>query len=285
MSTYLRGMDGDVLADGTKRSVTVDDAQGGQIKDEEVLSGRVRQTQTYDRDGGTVAADEVTTPWLGKNVTATRAQSGDLPAITARAQNTAKVTSRAKLADGTTWRVSERTSEYDDTLFSRPTKVDDKSDLSRPDHRLCTTFEYATGPGGALTELASRTLVLSGACGQTPTAANSVGDTLASFDGLPAGQAGATADQTGTSVLEKYDAAGKPVYRLNSTSTYDAYGRVTSDTNKTRKDSGHPDGATTTASSAAPPSTTSTRTMCSQAPRRSSSITAAKVPERGLRLT
>ncbi|MFD7085683.1 polymorphic toxin-type HINT domain-containing protein [Streptomyces sp. NPDC059918] len=247
VATYLRGMDGDVLANGTKRSVSVPDTQGGTIKDEEVLSGRVLQTQTYDRDGdgGTVVADEVTTPWLGKKVTATRAQSGGLPAITAQAQNTAKVTSRAKLSDGT-WRVSERTSEYDDTLLSRPTKVDDKSDLARPEQRLCTTFDYATGPGGALTQLASRTLVLSGDCGQPPTAANTVGDTLASFDGLPAGQSATTGDQTGTSVLEKYDAAGKPVYRLNSTSTYDAYGRATSNTNKTRKDAAHPDGAVTT---------------------------------------
>ncbi|MCX4633345.1 RHS repeat-associated core domain-containing protein [Streptomyces sp. NBC_01443] len=246
VATYLRGMDGDVLANGTKRSVTVPDAQGGTIKDENVLSGRVRQTETYDRDGGTVVADEVTTPWLGKKDTATRAQSGDLPAITARAQNTAKVTTRAKLADGKTWRISERTSEYDDTLLSRPTKVDDKSDLSRPDQRLCTAFDYATGPGAALTQLASRTLVLSGACGQTPTATNTVGDTLAYFDNQPTGQASATADQTGTAVLEKYDDTGKAVYRLNSTSTYDAYGRVTSNTNKTRKDAARPDGAVTT---------------------------------------
>ncbi|MFJ3914167.1 polymorphic toxin-type HINT domain-containing protein [Streptomyces vinaceus] len=247
VATYLRGMDGDVLANGTKRSVSIPDTQGGTIKDEEVLSGRVRQTQTYDRDGdgGTVVADEVTTPWLGTKVTATRAQSGGLPAITARAQNTAKVTSRAKLADGT-WRVSERTSEYDDTLLSRPTKVDDKSDLARPEQRLCTTFDYATGPGGVVTQLVSRTLVLSGACGQTPTAENTVGDTLTSFDGLPAGQTAATGDQTGTSVLEKYDAAGKAVYRTNSTATYDAYGRATSNTNKTRKDATHPDGAVTT---------------------------------------
>ncbi|MEU8842976.1 polymorphic toxin-type HINT domain-containing protein [Streptomyces roseus] len=142
--------------------------------------------------------------------------------------------------------MSERTSEYDDTLLSRPTKVDDKSDLARPDQRLCTTFDYATGPGGVLTQLVSRTLVLSGTCGQIPTAANTVGDTLTAFDGLPAGQTAATGDQTGTSVLEKYDAAGKAVYRTNSTATYDAYGRVTSNTNKTRKDATHPDGAVTT---------------------------------------
>ncbi len=245
VATFLRGMDGDVLANGSKRSVNVSDAHGGTIKDEEVLSGFVRQTQTYDRDGGTVIADEVTTPLIKPNATATRAQSGGMPPITARVVNTGKVTSRAKLADGTTWRTSERTSTYDDTLFSRPLQVDDKSDLSRPDQRLCTTFEYAAGPGGALTQLVSRTLVLSGACGQTATAANTVGDTRALFDDQPHGQAGTTADQTGTEVLEKYDAAAKPVYRLNVTSTYDVYGRITATTNKVRKDAAHPEGAVT----------------------------------------
>ncbi|MFE2284229.1 polymorphic toxin-type HINT domain-containing protein [Streptomyces sp. NPDC059443] len=244
VTTYLRGMDGDVLANGSTRSVNVPDAQGGSIKDEEVLSGFVRQSETYDRDGGSVIADEVTTPWIGP-VTATRAQSAGMPAITARAVNTAKVTSRAKLASGA-WRTGERSSTYDSTLTTRPLQVDDNSDISRTDQRLCTTFEYPTGPGGAVAELASRTLVISGVCGQIPTAANTVGDTRSYFDGLPYGQVGATADGTGTEVLEKYDTAGKPVYRLNSTSTYDAYGRVTSNTNKVRTDATHPGGAVTT---------------------------------------
>nr|WSX47677.1 polymorphic toxin-type HINT domain-containing protein [Streptomyces sp. NBC_00974] len=244
VTTYLRGMDGDVLANGTKRTVNVGDAQGGSIKDEDVLSGFVRQSETYDRDGGTVISDEVTTPWLGP-VTATRNQSAGMPAITARALNTGKVTTRAKLANGN-WRTGERTSKYDATLVTRPTEVDDNSDTSRTDQRLCTTFEYPTGPNGEVTELASRTLVISGVCGQTPTAANTVGDTRSYFDGLAYGKVGATADGTGTEVLEKYDTAGKPVYRLNSTSTYDAYGRVTSNTNKVRTDAAHPGGAVTT---------------------------------------
>ncbi|MFG2339549.1 polymorphic toxin-type HINT domain-containing protein [Streptomyces yangpuensis] len=247
VATFLRGMDGDVLANGTKRSVDVTDVHGGSIKDEEHLSGFVRQSETYDRDGGTVIADEVSTPWTREKPTATRAQSGGMPAVTARVMNTGKVTSRAKLADGITWRVSERTSTYDDTAFSRPLQVDDKSDLSRPDQRLCTTFTYASGPAGALTQLASRTLILKGAGGCTgpPTAANTVGDTRAYFDGKPLGQAGTTADQTGTEVLEKYDASGQPVYRLNITSTYDVYGRLATSTNKLRKDATHPDGAVT----------------------------------------
>ncbi|MEV8534691.1 polymorphic toxin-type HINT domain-containing protein [Streptomyces sp. NPDC051211] len=243
VSTYLRGMDGDVLANGTKRSVTYIDASGATKPDEDVLSGFALRTQTYERDGGSVVADEVSSPWLSP-VTATRAQSGGMPAITARAMNTAKVKSSAKLANGS-WRNSVRTSTYDDTLFFRPEHVDDWADISRPEQRLCTKFEYASGPGGALTQLASRTLILSGTCGQTPNTANTVGDTRTYYDGLPLGQSGATADQTGTEVLEKYDGTGNPVYRRNVTSTYDAYGRVTTTTNNVRKDAAHPAGAVT----------------------------------------
>ncbi|MFJ7777979.1 polymorphic toxin-type HINT domain-containing protein [Streptomyces yangpuensis] len=248
VATFLRGMDGDVLANGTKRSVNVTDVHGGTIKDENHLSGFVRQSETYDRDGGTVIADEVSTPWTREKPTATRAQSGGMPAIEARVMNTGKVTSRAKLADGITWRVSERTSTYEtDALFPRVLQVDDRSDLSRPDQRLCTAFTYASGPGGVPTELASQTLVFKGAdgCVKTPTALNTVGGTRAYFDGKPLGQTGTTADQTGTEVLEKYDAAGQPVYRLNIASTYDVYGRLATSTNKLRKDATHPDGAVT----------------------------------------
>ncbi|MFF4261406.1 polymorphic toxin-type HINT domain-containing protein [Streptomyces virginiae] len=243
VATFLRGMDGDVLANGTKRSVDVTDAQGGTIKDEEVLSGFVRQTQTYDGDGGNVVADEVSTPWLGA-ITATRAQSGGMPPTTARAMNTAKVTSRVKLANGN-WRTSERTSTYDNTLATRPLKVDDWADTSRLDQRLCTMFEYATAPDGLPTPLVSRTLIFSGGCGEPPNRNNTVGDTRTYFDNLPLGQTGTTADQTGTEVLERYDGFSTPVYRLNATSTYDAYGRVTTTTNHTRRDAAHPGGAVT----------------------------------------
>ncbi|MFD9817527.1 polymorphic toxin-type HINT domain-containing protein [Streptomyces violascens] len=249
VSTYLRGMDGDILANGSKRSVTVNAVPPGEtakvqsITDDNVLSGFVRQTQTYDRDGGDLVSSEITTPWQG-TVTATRAQFAGMPAITAQAINTGKVTTYSKLASGD-WRTAERTSTYDTTLAARPLQVDDKSDLDHPEQRLCTAFTYATGPGGTVTQLASRTLTLSGACDQTPTAANTVADTHSYFDNKPLGEAGATAEQTATDVLERYGTDGKPVYRTNATATFDDYGRVTSTTDPTRTDANHPDGATT----------------------------------------
>ncbi|WP_406204341.1 polymorphic toxin-type HINT domain-containing protein [Kitasatospora sp. NBC_01560] len=242
VSTFLRGMDGDVLANGTKRTADVADVHGGSIKDENVLAGYIRDTTNYDAENGNVISTVVSDPWLGP-VTATRNQSGGMPAITARAVNTAKVTSREKLVSG--WRTSESSTQYDSTLVARPTVVYDKGDLAHPEQLLCTAFTYATGPNGAVTQLASRTLLLRGACGQTATKDNTVADTRAYFDNLPFGQAGAKAEQTGTEVLEKYDGTGKPVYRATARATFDDYGRVTSTVDPSRTDATHATGAET----------------------------------------
>ena len=242
VSTFLRGMDGDVLANGSKRSVSVADVQGGSIVDQDVLAGYIRDTRTYDQDAGTVVADMVSTPWLGA-ITATRAQSGGMPPITARATASGKVTSRSRLANGT-WRTTEQASTYDSTVLARPLTVEDKGDLAHPEQLLCTSFTYATGPNSALTQLASRTLVLSGACAQTPTAANTVADTRSYYDGLPLGQAGAKSEQTATEVLEKYNGA-TPQYRYTAKAAFDAYGRVLSTIDPSRTDATHPLGAET----------------------------------------
>ncbi|MFE6056407.1 RHS repeat-associated core domain-containing protein [Kitasatospora sp. NPDC056446] len=242
VATFLRGMDGDVLADKTTRQVTVADVHGGTIKDENALVGFIRDSATYNGENGELLSTVVSDPWIGP-VTATRNQSGGMPPITARAVNVLKVTNREKLADG--WRTRERSTSYDSTPFARPLTVYDNGDLAHPEQLLCTSFEYATGPGGAPTQLASRTLVLKGACGRTATKDNTAADTRAYFDGLPLGQAGAKSEQTSTEVLERYDAAGKPVYRATARAGFDVYGRVTSTVDPTRTDATHQTGAET----------------------------------------
>ncbi|MEU9046817.1 MULTISPECIES: polymorphic toxin-type HINT domain-containing protein [unclassified Kitasatospora] len=242
VATFLRGMDGDVLANGTTRQVTVTDVHGGAIKDENALVGFIRDSANYNGENGELLSTVVSDPWIGP-ITATRGQSGGMPAITARAVNVLKVTNHDKLADG--WRTRERSTSYDSTPFARPLTVYDNGDPTHPEQLLCTSFEYAAGPGGAPTQLASRTLVLKGACGQTATKDNTVADTRAYFDGLPLGQSGAKAEQTSTEVLERYDTAGKPVYRTTARASFDAYGRVVSTIDPTRTDDTHPTGAET----------------------------------------
>ncbi|MFG2912346.1 RHS repeat-associated core domain-containing protein [Kitasatospora sp. NPDC048298] len=243
VTTFLRGMDGDVLANGTTRQVSVKDAHGGTIKDENVLAGFVRDSANYTGDNGELLSTVVTDPWLGP-ITATRNQSGGMPAITARAVNALKATNREKLANGD-WRTRESSTTYDSTSFARPLTVYDNGDVAHPEQLLCTSFEYATGPGGAPTLLASRTLVLKGACGQIATKDNTVADTRSYFDNMSLGQAGAKAEQTSSEVLERYDEAGRPVYRATARASFDDYGRVISTVDPTRTDATHPGGAET----------------------------------------
>ncbi|WP_406204350.1 polymorphic toxin-type HINT domain-containing protein [Kitasatospora sp. NBC_01560] len=242
ISTFLRGMDGDVLANGSKRTADVADVHGGSIKDENVLAGYIRDTTNYDADNGNIVSTVVSDPWLGP-VTATRNQSGGMPAITARAVNTAKVTTRTKLVSG--WRTNEQSTAYDTTLVARPTVVVDNPDTAHPEQARCSQFSYADGPGGAVTQLASRVLLLSGACNQTPTKANTIADTRSYFDNLELGKAGSKAEQTATEVLESYDATGKAVYRFTARAAFDDYGRVTSTKDPTRTDDTHATGAET----------------------------------------
>ncbi|WP_234322723.1 RHS repeat-associated core domain-containing protein [Streptomyces sp. NRRL S-350] len=242
-ATFLRGMDGDVLANGTARQVTVTDIHGGTIKDENALVGFIRDSSTYNGDNGELLSTVVSDPWLGP-ITATRKQSGGMPAIIARAVNALKVTNREKLADGS-WRTRERSTTYDSTPYARPLTVYDNGDVTHPEQLLCTSFEYATGPGGVPTQLASRTLVLKGACGRPATKDNTVADTRSYFDGLALGMSGGKSEQTSTEVLERYDAAGKPVYRTTARASFDDYGRVISTVDPTRTDANHPAGAET----------------------------------------
>ncbi|MEE1782759.1 polymorphic toxin-type HINT domain-containing protein [Streptomyces sp. SP17BM10] len=243
VSTFLRGMDGDVLANGTsKRQVTVADVNGGSITDDNVLAGYIRDTSNYDAENGSVVSTVVSDPWIGP-VTATRNQPGGMPPVTARAVNAAKVTNRDKLANG--WRTSERSTQYDGTVYARPTTVYDNGDLSHPEQLLCTSFTYATGPNGALTQQASRTLVLKGTCNQSANKDNTVADTRSYFDNLPLGQTGGTSEQTATEVLERYDNSGQPVYRTTARARFDTYGRIVSTVDPTRTDATHPMGAET----------------------------------------
>ncbi|WP_457032128.1 RHS repeat-associated core domain-containing protein [Kitasatospora sp. P5_F3] len=238
VATFLRGMGGQVS-----------DTWGGSITDVEELAGFVRETQNFESDaaGAKVVGGELTTPWLSK-ITATHTQAGSLPKVTARYINTAQVKTRSLLSDGTTWRTTERNATYDEDHAGRSVTVDVLGDTSLPGlpQRQCTTTSYASGANAILMEMPYRILTLAGACDQTPTAANTIADALTYYDGQPLQSIGTEANQTETRVLESYGANNAPNYRITAQASFDTYGRQVSTTDPNRKDTGHPNGATTT---------------------------------------
>ncbi|MEU5437397.1 RHS repeat-associated core domain-containing protein [Streptomyces sp. NPDC020719] len=226
---YMRGMNGDVKADGTKKSVTVTDSAGGSLTDDDQLAGLVRESRTYDTSGGSVQAATFNTPWEGR-ITATHKRTG-LPDLNARLSGTSMVQQRAQRADKT-WRTTETDTSYNsDGLV---TAVDDKGDGTATTPEVCTKTSYAQSANPGATNMVafpSEVIKIAGSCDATPTADNTLSDNRSFYDNKPFGMILGTADTTSTQVLDHYDGSGAAQFKTAGTTTYDSYGRATSVTN------------------------------------------------------
>ncbi|MFJ2777932.1 polymorphic toxin-type HINT domain-containing protein [Kitasatospora sp. NPDC087315] len=286
-ATYRQGMNGDTRKNGTIRSVHLTDALGRDTTDTDWLAGQTLQTESFDQAGGTVVAQVINSS-SGEFTTATQARGNGLPDLIARYPATiSTTTTRARKTDNT-WRTTTKTTTGDPAHADRTLTVLDQAD-GLPD--LCTRTGYATGPDPQRTDLVAETLIVSGsnACGASATSANTVSWTRVLYDGLPYEQAGATADPTGNLTLDRYDSVGAAVFATISTSTYDAYGRVVSNTDPNSTDSQHPGGVTTNTvyTASAPRELPTTVTTSAPAPGTSGSwdtVTALE-PRRSLPLT
>ncbi|MEU6233589.1 RHS repeat-associated core domain-containing protein [Kitasatospora sp. NPDC047058] len=231
--TYLRGMLGDLLANGTVRTANetnVSNPLGGTVTDSDWQSGRVVATEVYDKAGGSVKVtngshfDNIPGDSL---VTATHAQSAGAPKIFARhAEADVTALSRTKLADGSD-RVVTTVTSAEPLRGNRIVKVDDKGDGTAAAPETCTTTSYATSDNPLLLNLVAEQVAVQGTCG-SPTAANTISASRTLYDGKALGQAGTTGNPTSAQILDRFDQAGNPVYVHSGTTAFDAYGRSTS---------------------------------------------------------
>lgn len=255
-TTYLQGMNGD-LTTGAPRSVSVTDALGESVTDDDWLAGQTLQTESFNNVGDTTAAAVTVTRVTDPHTTATHATNGsttlDVPLVARYAGSTAVSTTQALKADGTK-RTTATTTTTDPANNNRVKKVLNTAD-GLPD--ICTRTSYAAGADPQRTDLVSETLAVSGsnACGAPAVAANTVSDTRVLYDGRAFGQAGATGDGTGSQTLSRYDASGNPVYLTTAQSTFDPYGRTLSVTDLTASDTQHAVGQTTTTTTYTPAAT------------------------------
>ncbi|MER7708416.1 RHS repeat-associated core domain-containing protein [Kitasatospora sp. NPDC097605] len=224
-TTYLRGMHGDYLANGTdKRNVQVTSPLGGTITDEDWLAGRVVATEDYDRAGGTLqsVAGKL---YNGQQITATHAQSSGAPQIYARySDSQVTAVSKAKLADGS-WRTASATTTTDPAHGNRVVQINDKGDGTAATPETCTTTKYATSDNPLLLTLLSEQITVQGTCDTKPTAANAISGSRTLYDSRPFKLAGTLGNPTSTQALDHFDQAGNPVYVHVSSATFDTYGR------------------------------------------------------------
>ncbi|MET8630493.1 hypothetical protein ABZW30_43480 [Kitasatospora sp. NPDC004669] len=250
-TTFYQGMDGDLLANGSTRSVQAAGPLGGQASDSDWLSGQTRENDTYTSADatGTVTSYTVKSFTGGPVTTATHSQGNNLPALVAQYPTTTTVsTAKSLKADGS-WQSSTTTTTTDPSHGNRVSTSLNSSD-GLPD--ICTRTAYATGPDPQVLEEASESIAVSGAnaCTAMPTAANTVSWARTLYDGQSFGQFGAAHDATSTLTLDHFDSTGTPQFST-ANATYDSYGRITSATDPNATDSAHPGGATVTTAYAA----------------------------------
>lgn len=227
VTTYLQGMDGDHLSDGTRRSVSVPDTVGDNVTDSNWLRGQVLETDTDLGASTTIEKKSVNGPW-GYTTTATETMADAMPALTAQMLRSSETRAYALWHDGT-WKTTRTDTAYD--AAGRPVTVDAKGDGTAAVPETCTTTSYADSTSSVPNMLAYADEVKSvqGPCGTTTTASNTVSDTLAFYDNSNSlGTLSGTGDVTRTQAVDSYDSAGAPHYVTESASAYDGYGRATS---------------------------------------------------------
>ncbi|WP_147264617.1 polymorphic toxin-type HINT domain-containing protein [Streptomyces sp. NBRC 110611] len=222
---YFRGMHGDHLPDGKKRTAQVVDSEGGKADDLPQYAGRPREQVTYLDEGGQVESATKLTPT--SRLVATRNRTGTTPAQ-AWDVNPHSTEERARQSDGT-WLRTKETTSYDE--YGQPTRTHDLGDITDPDDDACTTLTYARNTDKWILELESQEKTVTGACDAT--GGEVVSDTRTFYDGKPFGAAPEKGDITS---VEEMTGDGKG-YQVAERTEYDVHGRPTAgwdvDGNKT----------------------------------------------------
>ncbi|MEU0792394.1 RHS repeat-associated core domain-containing protein [Amycolatopsis sp. NPDC005961] len=210
-SLYLRGMDGEVVTDSDK----------GTITDKDWLQGFVRESRTYLADGKTVDSASINDPWW-RGPTATSADGRLKGYMT----DTQAVRGRMLLSDGTTYRRTQVNKKFDDQGMT--TQVEDLGDTSTATDDTCTNTTYVAN-GAGMFDRSSAVVMFGANCAGTQTAANSITDVQVAYDHQAVGAPPTQGDITEQDTLDTWDATGKH-YVATAKSSYDDLGRETEST-------------------------------------------------------
>ncbi|TMR21761.1 RHS repeat-associated core domain-containing protein [Nonomuraea turkmeniaca] len=219
---YFRGMHGDKQADGSRRTAQVEDSEGVKVDDLDQYSGFEREEITYDGDGGAILSATVEQPWSLKTAESTQ---GGVTKVAHMVEPKSMVT-RTALAGGT-WRRTGEERAYD--AKGLLTQVEEKGDLATSEDDQCIRYTYARNDASWMLDYTSRVQKVAASCGtavSTLAAGEVISDEKVGYDGQAFGQAPSKGDVTSVQQL----VSGDGTTITDSTHTYDAYGRETSET-------------------------------------------------------
>jgi RHS repeat-associated protein len=160
-TTYLRGMDGDVLPGGGSRSVSVTDSQGGVVTDHRRLAGFVREQVSYLGETGTVWDGSILTPWISA------ATATDGSGRSAHMVEVGQVDTRVRQTLNTAaapFRTTRVVTGYDG--YGRVVSVSDLGGVEDPADDLCTVTSWTQNTSSWIFSTPATTRTVSKACGQ-----------------------------------------------------------------------------------------------------------------------
>ncbi|UUV28308.1 polymorphic toxin-type HINT domain-containing protein [Amycolatopsis roodepoortensis] len=218
-SLYLRGMDGDHLPNGGKRSVSVEDSEKGTIVDQDPLQGFLRESRTYLPGTTTVDNAAINDPWV-RGPTATSADG----LLKAHSVDTAAVRGRTLLSDGKTYRRNQVNKKFNDNGLV--IEQEDLGDTGVTTDDTCTKTTYVPNTATGMFDKSSEVVMFAGLCSGTATASTVITNVKVSYDKQAFGAPPAAGDITRTETLSAWDATGKK-FVTTATNEYDGYGRET----------------------------------------------------------
>ncbi|WP_411074167.1 polymorphic toxin-type HINT domain-containing protein [Streptomyces sp. cmx-4-7] len=218
---FYRGLDGDLKADGTRRSVSITASDASTVADHRMLAGQVRETQYFNGVAGTLNSATINTPYLrGPVASRDRSATGASP-LEAWIQGQKSTSSRTILSGTRGERKTAVEHGYDDA--GRVAWTWYKGDTSDANDDTCTRYEYLDDEAKWFKSQQTRTVTVAMPC-----------NIATVYD----------SDTVISDVRVQYDAVGNvvkteslsgfenrvPQYTTQGTATFDAYGRITSAT-------------------------------------------------------
>ena len=250
-TTYLQGMDGDYLANGTQRSVKVGDSVGDEVVDSNWLAGTPLETDTYTQAGGSIDAKTVNGPfantvtqsvpqsawtdWNTTDDTGTAPTLSTLPNLTSYRATSTESRTYSLLAGGTSWRENQSVTSYDSQ--GRPSTADAIAGVGGSGaQETCATTTYAAPPTSnpMMLTYADQVTKVTGACGGSSPTLLSAARTYYGGDGTLTdlgtfGQldTAGTGEVTGTQTATASSAGTPTTWQTTAAMTHDGAGRIT----------------------------------------------------------
>ncbi|HEX8866910.1 MAG TPA: type IV secretion protein Rhs, partial [Lentzea sp.] len=222
-TTYFRGMDGDTMPGGAKRSASVSNSLGESTVDNRLFADVPYEEEVFNGDGGQRLSSAITEPSVIVSASATRARTG-IEALTANKVAPTKIRQIEAITGGT--RTTTSTTRFD--ALGRPEAKTESAD-GQPDQ--CTTTSYADNTDLWIRNRVSETITSAQVCPAKGVAQTSILAGLRTYyDGqAELGKITAAGDAT------RVDTATANVndvltYATTGTSTYDTSGRIASKT-------------------------------------------------------